>query len=426
MIASNGRVYFVRALCGTLLIAMFCLARATSVSALEGMQWFGNQPQYEARTDRSFVRRWQANPPKGFPTLSPRNVAATKRAIAKYKAIVKAGGWKPLPKGKLVRGSSGSAVGLLRARLTATGELEGSSSWTAEQFDYYLEKALMRFQASNGLAPTGIVDRRTRAALNVSAKGRLRQLTLGLSRLRKYTRQTRKGRYVVVNIPAAQIEAIESDTVVSRHAGVVGKIDRKTPILTSRIHALNFNPVWRLPPTVVRKDLIPKGRRMQKGGKSVLVKYGIDAYDGSGRKLKPQSINWNSSRPFSLSYRQQPGEDNPLGFLKINFHNGHSVYMHDTPSETIFGRSFRAASSGCVRVLNIETLAAWVLAGQKGWDISRVNDIKESGKRLDLKVKRPVRLYFAYITAWATEDGIVQFRRDLYRRDGIGDTAAAY
>ena len=112
--------------------------------------------------------------------------------------------------------------------------------------------------------------------------------------------------------------------------------------------------------------------------------------------------------------------------MKINFSNSHAVYMHDTPSQTMFGRNFRAASSGCVRVLGIEQLASWLLAGEGGWTNERVLKMKETGERLDVRLKRPVPLYFVYITAWATEDGVIQFRRDLYNRDGVGGTASAY
>ncbi|MFM1813873.1 MAG: hypothetical protein RLZ98_568, partial [Pseudomonadota bacterium] len=115
-----------------------------------------------------------------------------------------------------------------------------------------------------------------------------------------------------------------------------------------------------------------------------------------------------------------------LGFLKINFHNAHSVYMHDTPSESIFGRNFRAASSGCVRVQDIETLAAWLLKGQGEWDRSAIEGIKKSGEQENVNLKARVPLNFVYVTAWATEDGIVQFRRDLYNKDGVGETATAY
>ncbi len=233
-------------------------------------------------------------------------------------------------------------------------------------------------------------------------------------------------KYVIVNIPAAQVEAVALNRVITRHAGVVGKPERPTPLLRSTITEMNFNPIWRLPPTVIDKDLIPQGRDLQAAGKNVLIKMGIDAYDGSGKKVDPEKINWSSNQPKTLSYRQQPGKENPLGFVKINFASGESVYMHDTPSGTLFGKNFRAASSGCIRVHNIERLAYWLLGQNDGWDEDRIAEIKTSGKRLDVRLTTPVPLYFVYITAWATEDGAVQFRRDLYGKDGVGEAAATY
>ena len=164
---------------------------------------------------------------------------------------------------------------------------------------------------------------------------------------------------------------------------------------------------------------------MSKRGQDVLAKYSIDAYGGDGRKLVSTKVDWSSAAARGLTFRQQPGPENPLGFVKINFHNSHSVYMHDTPSQTLFGRNFRAASSGCVRISGIEQLAGWLMAEQ-GWTAERVLAMKKSGERLDVKLKKPVPLYFVYITAWATEDGVIQFRRDLYNKDGIGPIASAY
>lgn len=374
--------------------------------------------------DRTFIREWQANPPKGFPTVSKHNLAPTKAAVGRYAKIVAGGGFVAVPDElELEPGVTNDAVAALRQRLMASGDLRGDSSYP-NFFGTDVEQAVKRFQASNGLAPTGVVDKRTLAALNVPADVRLKQLKVNLERLEGLVKIVGK-RYVLVNIPAAQVEAIEGDTVVQRHSGVVGKPDRPTPLLRSTISELNFNPTWTLPPTVIKEDLIPKGRDMQKKGLDVLAKYGIDAYAG-GKKLDSSTINWASSQPFQLSYRQAPGKDNPLGFLKINFANTHSVYMHDSPKESIFGRNFRAASSGCVRVQSIEKLAAWLLAGQKGWSLEQIERIKETGRRGNVRLKRPVRLFFAYVTAWVTEDGVVQFRPDLYLKDGVGEVAAAY
>ncbi len=373
--------------------------------------------------DRQFVQRWEANPPRGYPTLSRANIDATRKAIAKYEKIVADGGWPSVPAMKMYGGVSGPSVKALHDRLLASGDLR-SASYYPTHFSYHVERALKRFQASNGLSPTGVTDRRTIAALNIPAEVRLRQLKVNLRRLRAHVKPE-KARYVVVNIPAAQVEAVEGDKVVSRHAGVVGKIGRKTPQLSSRIHEINFNPVWHLPPTVIRKDLIPKGREMQNGKVDVLTKFGIDAYAG-GRKLDPTKINWRSRQPYNLTFKQKPGDSNPLGFAKINFHNKYSVYLHDTPGDRIFGRNFRAASSGCVRVENIETLLTWLLRDNGAWGGQAIKAIKASGETQTVRLRRAVPLHMVYITAWATADGVIQFRRDLYQQDRAGKLAASY
>jgi L,D-transpeptidase YcbB len=392
---------------------------AHAQSSEDWSRMFG--PAYASNdySERQLIKDWEANPEKGFATLSPNNVWPMKSAIIRYTAIAAKGGWRSLPDVKLEQGSSHAAVAILRERLIMSGELNASASGG---YDYEVVKAVKRYQATNGLAPTGIVDKSTAAALNVSAASRLKQLKTNLTRLQEYAKTPRK--YVVVNIPAAQIEAVEDGVVVSRHAGVVGKIDRQTPILKSSIQELNFNAVWHLPPTVIEKDLIPKGQEMARKGQSVLVKFKIDAYGGDGRKLEPTKVNWSGGAK-GLTYRQQPGPENPLGFVKINFPNTHSVYMHDTPGQSLFGRNFRAASSGCVRINGIEHLAAWIVSEQ-GWRPEHVKGMKDTGERRDVKLSRPIPLYFAYITAWATQDGTVHFRRDIYQKDGIGAQAGAY
>lgn len=414
---------------GPLVAALLTLSQgfATLPSAAQDLHSWNpfrtETASYSSEHNRQFARRWESNPPRGYPTLSRANIEATERATAYYRKIVEAGGWGTVAEVKLYSGTGGPEVRRLHDRLYRSGDLR-DASYYPDQFSYEIEKALKRFQASNGLSPTGVTDRRTVDALNIPAEVRLRQLRINLARL-KENAKAQGARYLVVNIPAAQVEAVEGDQVVSRHAGVVGKVDRKTPLLSSRVHEINFNPIWRLPPTVIREDLIPKGRQMQGTGQDVLTEFGIDAYSG-GRKLDLKSINWRSNQPFELSYSQKPGKTNPLGFAKINFHNAHAVYLHDTPSDSIFGRNFRAASSGCVRVENIEALLAWLLEGNDGWGRNAIDAIRESGKTETVQLAKPVPLHMVYITAWATADDVIQFRRDLYFKDGVGRAAAAY
>jgi murein L,D-transpeptidase YcbB/YkuD len=409
-------------------LAALCVPGPAAAQIFDGMQFGpagGPGGKDKGTYDKEFVKDWEANPPPGFVTLSAPNIAATKDAIKRYETIVANGGWKTVPEVEVKPGDTHFVVAVLRDRLIASGELEGDSG-SGEEFDSGLEKAVKRFQATSGLTPTGNVDKRTLLALNVPAENRLKQLKVNLGRLTELAGVVRAHKkYVMVNIPAAQVEAVEDGNVVSRHTGVVGKPDRPTPLLRSTIVEMNFNPVWRLPPTVVSKDLIPKGREMQESGKNVLVKFGIDAYS-NGKKIDPEAVDWSSSAVQGYSYSQQPGKENPLGFLKINFASSESVYMHDTPKDGLFGRNFRAASSGCIRVANIGQLAAWLLVGNPGWSREVIDRLKDSGDRRDIRLKKPVPLYFVYISAWATPDGVIQFRRDLYNRDGAGESATTY
>jgi len=376
-------------------------------------------------TEREQLKELERNPPPGFPTLAAANIEATKAAIQRYEEIVAAGGWKLVPDAYVKPGEQHFAIVELRDRLIVSGEL-GADHGGGETLDGTLLEALKAYQMTNGLTPNGRLDKPTVAALNVSAEDRLKQLKTNLKRLGELTAVVKPQRkYVMVNIPAAQVEAVALNKVITRHTGVVGKVDRPTPLLRSTITELNFNPIWRLPPTVISKDLIPQGREMQAKGENVLIKTGIEAYS-NGKKVDPGSIDWNSSAVKSYSYRQPPGKDNPLGFVKINFASGESVYMHDSPSEGLFGRNFRAASSGCIRVHNVERLAYWLLGQNDGWDAERTQKMKETGERLDVRLATPVPLHFVYITAWATEDGTIQFRRDLYNRDGVAEIATSY
>jgi murein L,D-transpeptidase YcbB/YkuD len=154
-----------------------------------------------------------------------------------------------------------------------------------------------------------------------------------------------------------------------------------------------------------------------------LTKYKIDAYADyadyqKGRRIDPQQINWASDAPLHYLYVQSAGPDNPLGFVKINFPSPHQVYMHDTPGKSIFNESFRADSSGCIRVQNVHQLVAWLLE-DNGWTVQEVLRMKQTGERLNVRLKKRVPLFWIYITAWATPDGTVQFRPDIYRKDGV-------
>lgn len=355
-------------------------------------------------------------PKKTLPTLSPSTAQTTEASIANYEAIVAKGGWPEVPaiaEGARV-GVKSAAMPALRKRLAIAGDLELNSG-DSQVFDSYVDAAVRRFQVRHGLHPDGIVHDTTLRALNAPADVRLQQLKINAQRLKTLTGNL-GNRYVVANIPAAQIEAIENGVAVTRHIAVAGKPDRPSPDINSKIIQINFNPFWTVPVSIVRKDLIPK----MQAEPDYLTKNHIRIYDAKNNEQPPSQIDWYSTEAVNYKFKQDAGNFNSLGSIRINFPSPHGVYMHDTPAKNLFGEDFRFASSGCMRVQNVRELVYWILQDTAGWSRAEIDEVIQSGERKDAKVAKPVPLYWVYVTAWATPDGVVQFRDDIYNRDGFG------
>jgi murein L,D-transpeptidase YcbB/YkuD len=354
-------------------------------------------------------------PKKSLPTLSPSTSETTQTSIAQYEAIVAKGGWPEVPPAEDLRvGVRGPAVPALRERLAIAGDLELNSG-DRQVFDSYVDAAVRRFQLRHGLHADGILHEATLRALNVPAQARLAQLRTNAVRLKSLTGNL-GSRIVVANIPAAQIEAIENGVAITRHTAVAGKPDRPSPDIQSKIVQINFNPFWTVPVSIIRKDLIPK----MQAEPDYLTKNHIRIFDARNNEQRPSQIDWYSAEAVNYKFKQDAGDFNSLGSIRINFPSPHGVYMHDTPSKNLFGEDFRFASSGCMRVQNVRELVYWVLAESPGWSRAEIDEVIKSGERKDAKVAKPLPLYWVYVTAWATPDGVVQFRDDIYNRDGVG------
>jgi len=353
-------------------------------------------------------------PKRSLPTLSPSTAETTQTSIAQYEAIVAKGGWPEVPPAEGLRvGGRSPAVRPLRERLAIAGDLELNSG-DPLVFDSYVDAAVRRFQVRHGLHADGIVHEPTLRALNVPAQARLAQLRTNAVRLKSLTGNL-GSRIVVANIPAAQIEAIENGVAVTRHTAVAGKPDRPSPDIQSKIVQINFNPFWTVPVSIIRKDLIP---RMQ-AEPDYLTKNHIRIFDAKNNELSPAQIDWYSAEAVNYKFKQDAGDFNSLGSIRINFPSPHGVYMHDTPSKNLFGEDFRFASSGCMRVQNVRELVYWILTETPGWSKAEIDEVIKSGERKDAKAAKPLPLYWVYVTAWATPDGVVQFREDIYNRDGV-------
>jgi len=346
------------------------------------------------------------------PIFSDDTIASISQAISYYEGIVQRGGWPQVPaRMKLELGKSHADVEVLRRRLMVSGDLDERAGFS-QSFDTYVDAAVKRFQARHGLPADGITGRYTFAAINVPAHVRLGQLQTNLDRVAAKAGQM-EPRYVLVNIPAASIEAVENGRVISRHKGVVGKIDRQTPILDSKINEVIVNPYWNAPESIVRKDIIPLMRKNPNYLKDNSIRI-----LGPNGEVDPMTIDWSTEEAAKLRFRQDPGKINAMASVKINFPNSHAVYMHDTPQQSLFNDIERFHSSGCVRVQNVRDLVSWLLQGTPDWDRARFEQTIKTGESVPVQLGNPTPVHFAYVSAWSTSDGVAHFRDDIYGLDG--------
>jgi L,D-transpeptidase YcbB len=343
---------------------------------------------------------------------------AMQGAISLYEEIVAGGGWRKLPKGKLEKGAKGPAISALRERLVRENylDIEALSVAAPEVYDGQIIGAIRAFQINHGIAPTGKVDNRTRGQLDVSASHRLFQLQENQVRVATYA-QGLGERNILVNIPSTQLETVENGIVFARHNIVVGKVSRPTPSLASKVTDVTFNPYWNAPASIVEKDIIPKYLK----DPNYLDQMHIRVFDGvGGPEIDPTSVDWENTAADRFHFRQEPGAHNSLATVKVNFANTFMVYMHDTPHRELFLQNARFESSGCVRVDNVRMFIDWILSGQDGFNEAQFEMITATEETYVMPVRRAADVRFMYLTAWATADGRVNFRPDIYNLDGTG------
>ena len=355
--------------------------------------------------------------PDSTPWRSDAMLNAISAAMERYQKIVSAGGWPVVPPGRMMReGDDDERVPILRKRLRITGDLSAKSSYyDSTTFDSELTDAVKHFQRRNGLRETGRIERSVYPVLNVTADQRLAELKLNYDRI-KGLMQNVEERYVLVNVPAFQLEAVEKFDVQLRFRVIVGRPERETPEVAAAIKNINFYPYWHVPESVATLDLVPRLRKEP----GYLSEEGIRVFTASGQELNPTTVDWSSPQALTYRFKQDPGAKNALGLLRLDMSNQYGVYMHDTPMKNLFDQRSRPFSAGCVRVQNVFDLADWIAHYEPGWEQpGGVRRQLASGQQAGVKLTRPVPVHFVYITAWAEPStGEVQFRQDIYGRDG--------
>jgi L,D-transpeptidase YcbB len=344
-------------------------------------------------------------------------------AIGRVERMVADGGWPTIPGTRMIRpGDDDERIPAVRRILVLWGDMRPQGGFGSYNFDAAMEAGIRRFQTRHGLRVSGRVDRPTIQAMNVPASARLAQLRVNYQRIKDLVDLRLDDRFVLVNVPAFQAEAVSQGVVEQRHRVIAGKPGRDTPVVTASIRALNFFPFWRVPESIANLDVIPRLIKEP----DYLQKEQIRVLTGSyvGPEIDATNIDWRNVDATKLRFRQDPGPQNALGLVRIDMPNEHGVYMHDTPMKPLFEQRSRAFSAGCVRVQDVFDLAAWIARGEPNMSRERVEEILQAGQPVDITLTKQVPVIFAYITAWAEPNGRLEFRPDVYGKDQLRELAS--
>jgi murein L,D-transpeptidase YcbB/YkuD len=295
-------------------------------------------------------------------------------------------------------GDRNPRVAALRARLEASGDLPPAAPAAADRdlFDPPLQDGLRKVQNRHGLDADGTAGKGTLAALAVPAERRVRQIEINLDRWRWLPRDLGE-RYIVVNIAGFQLDLVEGGAPALSMRVVAGKPTSRTPMFSGMMTNIVLNPYWNPPPGIVKKEILPHIAR-----------------DSGYAEREGFEVVSTGSR---VEVRQRPGPKNALGKVKFLFPNRFDVYLHDTPSRSLFSRTVRSFSHGCIRLEKPLELAEYLLKDDPAWTPKRIAAALAKGREQWVGVPRPLPVHLVYWTAWVGGAGTVQFRDDLYGRD---------
>ena len=280
-----------------------------------------------------------------------------------------------------------------------------------DAYDEVTVAAVKKFQRRHGLTDDGVIGPTTLKQMNIPTAKRIRQLEVNLERRRWLDREP-GGFYVFANLADQELKVVNNGKTIHTARIVVGKTYHKTPVFTEEMTYLVINPYWNVPSSIANKEYLPK----LKEDAGYLQRQGIRVLNKSGKVVNPYSVNWAGMSRMPFRLRQDTGDKNALGRIKFMFPNKYNVYIHDTPSKSLFKKDLRVFSHGCMRVQDPTKLAE-VILGRQDWTLNKINNQIASGKRRIVKLKQKVPVYVTYITAWVNKDGSANFRRDIYGRD---------
>ncbi len=334
-----------------------------------------------------------------------------RKALDRYQGIAAEGGWPAVEAdGPLRPGDTGSPVEDLRERLAATGDLSDASA-EGDTYSEAVTEAVLRFEERHGLETDGVVDEGDREVLNVSAQERARQLGLNLERYR-WMPSDLGHEHVFVNLMDFRVQAYRGGEEVLSMPIVVGEQGWETVAFADTLQYAMFGPEWNVPPSIATEDLLPQ----LKENPDLIEERGYEILTAQGDTVGVDSLSAEALEEGRLRIRQKPGPQNPLGRVKYMFPNEHAIYLHDTPAEQVFDQRVRTSSHGCIRLAEPVEFGAYLFERD---EMSReeIQSLMQSAEQKRVDVRDPIPVYIVYLTAWATPEGTVHFRKDRYEYD---------
>jgi len=320
-----------------------------------------------------------------------------KKALEKYQAIARSGGWDsiavPEDFKRLKPGDTSDLIVAIRKRLYTSGDIKEDSGNAV--FDQSLAQGVAVFQARHGFTADKTIGPKTLGAMNISVADRIKTIVINMERCRWISPTISKEKeYIIINIPAYKLWYIKNDSLALQSDVVVGTAMNQTVIFSGKMKYIVFSPYWNIPESIIKNEVLP-------------------AMAKNANYLAQHNMEWNKGR-----VRQKPGERNSLGLVKFIFPNSNNIYLHDTPSKTLFQRESRAFSHGCIRVARPKELAQAILSDDPKWNAEKIHEAMHSGTEKWYTLNREVPVYIGYFTTWVDRLGNIHFYNDVYQRDG--------
>jgi murein L,D-transpeptidase YcbB/YkuD len=316
--------------------------------------------------------------------------------LKKYHALDANGQWLPIEYNALIKpGDTAASIVEIKKRLFKLEDFRGDT--LSHTYDNELVTAVTQFQTRNGLQETGLLDKVTITAMNVSPKTRIKQILVNMERSRWLPVRLNSD-YLAVNIPEFQLHVYHADSLLWSCKVVVGQSIHQTTVFYGEVKYVVFSPYWNVPQSIVLKEIIP----------------GIRKDTNYLQKHDMEITGYHGKIPV---VRQKPGPENSLGLVKFLFPNSYDIYLHNTPMKSLFGENARAFSHGCIRVVEPVKLATFLLKNNSEWNAANMDLAMHSGKERYVTMKQKVPVFIAYFTAFTDRNGLLNFRKDIYNLD---------